>query len=89
MSSQRREYYVEVPQMRGPCRTVYEDVIEEYEHKLEKERPHNRVHQTLESGRRVREPKRHYQELKVALMSMERCLLNIFFMHTHLVITRS
>lgn len=52
---------------------------------MEKRLEHG-VHQALEGGWRVRDPKGHDQEHEVAFMGVERWFLDVFSMQPHLVV---
>jgi hypothetical protein len=77
---------VEVLEMRGPRWAVDEDVIKKHEHELTEERAQHGVHQALECGRCIREPKRHDQELEVAFVSAESHFLHVVDVHPHFMV---
>lgn len=51
--------------------TVDQNVVQKHNHELANMRSKNSVHETLKRGRRVGKTKRHYPELKVALVCFE------------------
>jgi hypothetical protein len=69
-----------------PRRTIDENVIKENQHKSPQVRAHDVVHQGLERCRGVGEPKRHDQELVLAVVSVERCLIDVVRELAHLVV---
>ena len=46
------------------------------------------IHQPLECGRRIAQPKRHDKKLKMAAVSMKSCLLYRRLFHRNLVVAR-
>jgi hypothetical protein len=73
-------------QVLGPRRAVDKYVIEKHQHKPLEVGVEDVVHQSLESGRGIGEPKRHDQELEVAMVGAERCLGDVVGVHPHLVV---
>jgi hypothetical protein len=59
------------------------------QHKHANEGLHDLIHQGLKCGRRIREPKWHDGELEVALVCSERRFLNVFRVHSHMMISGS
>jgi hypothetical protein len=47
------------------------------------------IHETMESGVGITQDKGNYQELIVALMSLECLLGNVIIFHMYLVVTRT
>lgn len=66
---------------------LYIKISSEHEHKAAKEWAKNLVHKGLEHRRSICQAKRHDQELKVLVVSMEICLVAIIGMHMDLVIS--
>ena len=73
-------------EMLGPRRAVNENVVEENQHEPAEEGAEHIVHQCLECRRGVGEPKRHHQELEVAVVGAESGLLDVRRVHPHLVV---
>ena len=72
-----------------PSATVNKNVIKENKNKFPKVGIQEFIHETLEGRWSIAKPKRHHQELIMAIMSFESGLWNIFFLHPNLVITRT
>ena len=76
-------------QVLRPRRAVDQDVVEENQHEPAEEGAEHIVHQRLKCRRGVGEPKRHHQELEVAVVGAERRLLDVRRVHAHLVVPRA
>jgi hypothetical protein len=74
MPSKSIQDHVEMLLMLRLISRVNEYVINEYHHELIQIRPEDTVHQVHESGRGVGQPKRHDQELVVAVPCAKGCL---------------
>jgi hypothetical protein len=67
--------------------TIDQYVIQKNQHKLPKEWFQDFIHDTLESGRGIGEPKRHDSELIVPMMSFESCFEFTRGIHSHLMVS--
>jgi len=76
-------------QVLRPRRAVDQNVVEENQHEPTEEGAEHVVHQRLKCRRGVGEPKRHHQELEVAVVGAERRLLDVRRVHAHLVVPRA
>jgi hypothetical protein len=83
---QRGENRAKVCEVLGPGGAVDEDVVEEHQHEAPEERPEHRVHESLECRWCVGEAERHHQELKEAFVRAEHGLVNVGWVHEHLVV---
>jgi hypothetical protein len=72
-----------------PCLAVDEDVIKENKHRLAQIGAEDVVHEGLKGRQSVGEAKRHDQELIVSLVCPEHRLLDISWVHAHLVVARA
>lgn len=68
--------------------TIHQYIVKENDDTLTKERLKYVIHSRLECGRRIREPKRHNQKFKVAIVSPEGSFKDVCLMHMDLMITR-
>jgi hypothetical protein len=69
-----------------PRSAVYQDVLEEDEDTMSEKQLQDGVHERLERRGHVGEAERHHQELEVAVMGAERRLVNVVWMHPHLMV---
>jgi hypothetical protein len=69
--------------------TVNQNIVKEHQHKAAEERPKDVVHQGLECGRGIAQPKSHDQELVEVVVRPERRLVNVTWSHADLVVARA
>ncbi|MFS7912357.1 hypothetical protein Hanom_Chr02g00129051 [Helianthus anomalus] len=68
---------------------IYQNVINENDDELIQIRLADPIHQVHENSQSISQTEWHDCELIMPIASAERCLGNIFFMHTKLMISRS
>ena len=73
----------------SPCVTVNQNIIKEHQHKTTEERAKNIIHQCLERGWGIAQPKGHDQELVEAVVCAERRLVDVPQPHADLMIARA
>ena len=76
----------EVLQVFGLGGAIYEYVIKEHKHEPKQKGAEHVVDQSLKSRRCVGKAERHDQELKMAMVSVERHLGDVIGVHPHLMV---
>jgi hypothetical protein len=70
-----------------PGAVVNQDVVEEHQDTAAEKRVQDIIHECLECRWGIGEPERHDQELKVTMVSPERCFFNVIRVHADLMVS--
>jgi len=84
--AQHGEHNTDVSEVLGPCLAVYQNIVKKDENELAKKRAKNLVHQSLKCRGCVGEAERHDHELEVAVVRVERRLVDVLRVHAHLML---
>jgi hypothetical protein len=84
--TQNKEDEPNMLQVLGPCAIVYQNIVKEHKHELSEVGTQHVIHQHLECKWGVGHPKRHDQELEVAVVCTDRCLGDVVRVHQCLVL---
>ena len=68
--------------------TEYKDAVQVHSNEFANIIGEDLIHQPLEAGRCIAQPKGHDEKLKITVVKYENCLLDRFFFHCNLVVTR-
>jgi hypothetical protein len=82
------EDLIHMGEMGCPIFTIDDNIIKENSDKMTKKRMEYIIHETLESEGSITQPKGHYQELIMTLMSSKCSLGNVVLFHMDLVVAR-